>query len=106
MGLAPQGFRTKAVGSLSEAKLALEGNPFDAMVSDLRLGDGTAIELLTWMKENNIVVPAVILTAFATTETTVQALNLGAVDFLTKTKNDIAELTKVLHGIFQESPRC
>ncbi|MDE3245493.1 MAG: sigma-54-dependent Fis family transcriptional regulator, partial [Acidobacteriota bacterium] len=47
--------------------------------------------------------PAVILTAFATTETTVQALNLGAVDFLTKTKNDIAELTKVLHGIFQES---
>jgi two-component system response regulator PilR (NtrC family) len=103
MGLAPQGFLTKAVGSLSEARVALEADHFDAMVSDLRLGDGTAIELLTWMKGKNITVPAVILTAFATTETTVQALNLGAVDFLTKTKNDIAELTKVLQGIFQES---
>ncbi len=103
MGLAPQGFQTRAVGSIKEAKEALDGGRFDAMVSDLRLGDATAIDLLTWMKERGHCVPSVILTAFATTETTVQALNLGAVDFLTKTKNDIAELTKVLHGIFQES---
>ena len=50
--------------------------------------------------------PVVIMTAFATTETTVQALNMGAVDFLTKTKNDIQELTKVLKGIFAVSGRA
>ena len=103
MGLAPQGFETHAVGDLEGARKALESGGFDAVVSDLRLGDGTAIELLTWMKEKGLALPSVILTAFATTETTVQALNLGAVDFLTKTKNDIAELTKVLKAIFQET---
>jgi two-component system response regulator PilR (NtrC family) len=103
IGLAPQGFETVAVGSLEEARQQLLAEPFDAVVSDLRLKDGSGIDLLSWMKESGVLVPAVIMTAFATTETTVQALNLGAVDFLTKTKNDLQELTKVLKGIFTVS---
>jgi len=103
MGLEPQGFDAAAVGSLAEARALLEGQPFDAVVSDLRLKDGSGIDLLQWMKEKGLETPVVIMTAFATTETTVQALNLGAVDFLTKTKNDIQELTKVLKGIFAVS---
>jgi len=100
IGLAPQGFDSLAVGSLEAARGVLLEEPFDAVVSDLRLKDGSGIELLAWMKEHGLQTPVVIMTAFATTETTVQALNLGAVDFLTKTKNDIQELTKVLKGIF------
>jgi two-component system response regulator PilR (NtrC family) len=100
IGLAPQGFDTLAVGSLAEARQALEGDPFDAVVCDLRLKDGSGIDLLAWLKERGAATPVVIMTAYATTETTVQALNLGAVDFLTKTKNDLQELTKVLKGIF------
>jgi two-component system response regulator PilR (NtrC family) len=91
------------VGTLAEARRLLLAEPFDAVVSDLRLKDGSGIELLAWMKERGLQTPVVIMTAFATTETTVQALNLGAVDFLTKTKNDIQELTKVLKGIFTVS---
>ena len=89
IGLAPQGFETRAAGSLADARALLLAEPFDAVVSDLRLKDGSGIELLGWMKEAGLATPVVIMTAFATTETTVQALNLGAVDFLTKTKNDI-----------------
>ena len=100
MGLAPQGFQAVAVGSLAEGKQLLTEGAFDAVVSDLRLKDGSGIDLLLWMKAAELDTPVVIMTAFATTETTVQALNLGAVDFLTKTKNDIQELTKVLKGIF------
>jgi two-component system response regulator PilR (NtrC family) len=100
IGLAPQGFDTVAVGSVAEARQALEQGPFDAVVCDLRLKDGSGIDLLAWLKERGSAVPVVIMTAFATTETTVQALNLGAVDFLTKTKNDLQELTKVLKGLF------
>ncbi len=103
MGLAPQGFETVAAAGLAEARAALEARPFDAVVSDLRLKDGSGIDLLAWMKERGLDVPVVIMTAFATTETTVRALNLGAVDFLTKTKNDIQELSKVLKGIFSVS---
>ncbi len=103
MGLAPQGFETVTAAGLAEAREALQARPFDAVVSDLRLKDGSGIELLGWMKDHDLSIPVVIMTAFATTETTVQALNLGAVDFLTKTKNDIQELTKVLKGIFSVS---
>jgi two-component system response regulator PilR (NtrC family) len=100
MGLGPKGFETLAVGTLAEAERILAVTPFDAVVSDLRLKDGSGIDLLRWMNERGLDTPVVIMTAFATTETTVQALNLGAVDFLTKTKNDIQELTRVLKGIF------
>ncbi len=100
LGLSPHGFDLEAVGTLQGAKDRLRERSFDAVVSDLRLKDGSGIELLLWMKEQGIQTPVVIMTAFATTETTVQALNLGAVDFLTKAKNDIQELTKVLKGLF------
>lgn len=103
MGLNRQGFGTATASGVQEARRALAGGGFDAVVSDLRLKDGSGIELLTWMKDQGLAVPVVILTAFATTETTVQALNLGAVDFLTKTKDDLQELSKVLKGIFATS---
>ena len=103
IGLSPEGFDIVAVGTLAEAKGILSERRVDAIVSDLRLTDGSGIELLIWMKDQGLEIPVVIMTAFATTETTVQALNLGAVDFLTKTKNDIQEITKVLKGIFAVS---
>lgn len=102
MGLAPHGFDTTAAASVAEGRRHLEEAAFDAVVADLRLKDGTGIELLTWMKARSLETPVVIMTAFATTETTVQALNLGAADFLTKTKNDLQEVTKVLKGILAE----
>ncbi len=103
IGLEPAGFETVPAGGLAEAQQLLSSRSFDAIVSDLRLKDGTGIDLLQWMKARELEIPVVIMTAFATTETTVQALNLGAVDFLTKTKNDIQELTKVLKSIFAVS---
>ena len=104
IGLEPAGFDTEPASGLAEAIRILSEQTFDAIVSDLRLKDGSGIDLLVWMKERGLDTPVVIMTAFATTETTVHALNLGAVDFLTKTKNDIQELTKVLKSIFAVSP--
>ena len=104
IGLEPAGFDTEPASGLAEAIRILSEQTFDAIVSDLRLKDGSGIDLLVWMKEQGLETPVVIMTAFATTETTVHALNLGAVDFLTKTKNDIQELTKVLKSIFAVSP--
>jgi len=100
LGLEPEGFQAVTVSGVQEAKLLLKATPFDAVVSDLRLKDGSGIDLLIWIKDQGMDTPVIIMTAFATTETTVQALNLGAVDFLTKTKNDIQELTKVLKGLY------
>ncbi len=100
--LAQQGFRCTAVAGLKEARAALEAGGYDGVLSDLRLKDGSGIELLTWMKERGLALPVVIMTAYATTETTVQALNLGAVDFITKPfRNE--DLIATLKGLLAET---
>ena len=103
LGLNVEGIETLAAGSLGEAWDALARQPFATVVSDMRLGNESGLELLTWMKYRNLEIPSVIMTAFATTETNVQALSLGAVDFLTKAKNDIQEFVKVIRGILDEA---
>ena len=100
--LAQQGFRCTEVAGIKEAQSALAGGGFDGVLSDLRLKDGSGIELLTWMKERGLAIPVVVMTAYATTETTVQALNLGAVDFITKPfKNE--DLIATLKGLLAEA---
>jgi two-component system response regulator PilR (NtrC family) len=103
LGLRAEGIDAAAAGSLMEAKDALGRDEFAAVISDMRLGQESGLELLAWMKERGLDIPSVIMTAFATTETTVQALSLGAVDFLTKAKNDIHELVKAVQGILAKS---
>ncbi|MCL1908286.1 MAG: sigma-54 dependent transcriptional regulator [Holophagaceae bacterium] len=103
MGLHAEGIEAFAVGSLKEAIDILGRRSFAAVVSDMRLGGESGLDLLKWMNERGLEIPSVIMTAFATTETTVLALSLGAVDFLTKAKNDIQELIKVIQGILAKS---
>ena len=103
LGLGAEGIESFAVGSLLEAKDALARQKFAAVVSDMRLGAESGLDLLLWIKEEGLDIPSVIMTAYATAETTVQALSLGAVDFLTKAKNDIHELVKVVQGIMTKT---
>jgi two-component system response regulator PilR (NtrC family) len=84
LALEAAGFRCEAVAGIEEGERALRETTFDGVLSDLKLKDGSGIELLSWMKEEGLETPVVIMTAYATTETTVQALNQGAVDFITK----------------------
>ena len=98
MALEAAGFACEAVPGLEEGQRALREATFDGVLSDLKLKDGSGIELLTWMKEQGLETPVVIMTAYATTETTVEALNQGAVDFITKPfKHD--ELIASLKGL-------
>ena len=84
LALEGAGFACEAASGIEEGQRALRETTFDGVLSDLKLKDGSGIELLTWMKEQGLETPVVIMTAYATTETTVQALNQGAVDFITK----------------------
>ena len=84
LALEGAGFACEPAPGIAEARRALEETTFDGVLSDLKLKDGSGIELLSWMNEQGLKTPVVIMTAYATTETTVQALNQGAVDFITK----------------------
>jgi two-component system response regulator PilR (NtrC family) len=107
LALEGAGFACEAAAGIEEGQRALREATFDGVLSDLKLKDGSGIELLTWMKEQGLETPVVIMTAYATTETTVQALNQGAVDFITKPfkhEDLIATLKGLLAATEPEAP--
>src|SRR5581483_1123265 len=69
----------------SAALKALErGGPFDAALLDLKMPGLTGIEVLAQIKQLSPETQVVILTGQASVDTAVQALRLGAFDYLTK----------------------
>jgi two-component system response regulator HydG len=84
--LQTRGHSVRAAESAARARALLEDDPFDLVVSDLRLEDGTGIELLESMKrEGHKSEPDfIMITAYGTIDSAVEAMRLGATDFLTK----------------------
>jgi two-component system response regulator PilR (NtrC family) len=62
----------------------LQRQPVDLLLSDIRMPDVSGVEVLRTAKEVNRDVVAFMMTAFASTETAVEAMRLGAVDYFTK----------------------
>jgi two-component system response regulator PilR (NtrC family) len=67
------------------------GPPPDLLISDLRMPDGSGVDVLRALKERSPGAVGLLLTAFASADTAVEAMRLGAVDYLTK-PFDVAEL--------------
>jgi two-component system response regulator HydG len=70
--------------SVAEALPALDRAPFDAIVTDLRMPGIDGIEGLRRFKAKVPEIPVILVTAFATVETAVEAMKAGAFDYLTK----------------------
>jgi DNA-binding NtrC family response regulator len=68
----------------SEEALAAIHKPIDLVVSDLRLGRESGIDLLRAWRRQRPHTPCIMLTAFGSIDTAVAAMKLGAEDFLTK----------------------
>jgi two-component system response regulator PilR (NtrC family) len=84
--LAKQGHRVTtaadAAGALAQVERA-EGD-LDLVITDLRLGADSGIDVLRRVKERSPGTEVVMVTAFATTENAVQAMKLGAYDYVLK----------------------
>ena len=70
----------RIASTIEEAKIQLEGDNFDIIVSDYNLGDGTALDLLT----TNSQIPVIVVTGAGDEHTAVQAMKMGAYDYLIK----------------------
>ena len=75
------------VSKVELAKHEFQNASFDLVLSDLRLPDGDGIILLTWMRENKIMSPFIIMTSYSDVQTAVLAMKLGAFDYLQKPIN-------------------
>ncbi len=68
---------TKAVGNIKE-------RPFDLILMDVRMAEMSGIEALKRIKEYNPAIPILIMTAYSSVDSAIEALKAGAYDYLTK----------------------
>lgn len=82
--LKKQGMECRHVTALAPARKSLASEEFDLILADLRLPDGNGTELLRWMHEKCLVTPFLIMTNYGQVENAVEAMRLGAADYLCK----------------------
>jgi two-component system, NtrC family, response regulator AtoC len=82
--LAKQGVTVATAGSGAEAKAVLGREEFDVVLLDLRLLDASGLDVLRWARGAEIDTEFIVLTGHAEVETAVEAMRLGAYDFLAK----------------------
>ncbi|PMG75005.1 sigma-54-dependent Fis family transcriptional regulator [Shewanella sp. 10N.286.51.B7] len=72
------------VASAEDAILALKSTEFDLVISDVQMEGIGGIGLLNYLQQQNCKVPVLLMTAYATIDSAVSAIKLGAVDYLAK----------------------
>ena len=79
-----EGYDLDTAGTVQEALLHLKDRTYSAVITDMRLPDGTGLDVLKWLEENGRREKAIVITAYGSSENAVEALKSGAYDYLTK----------------------
>ena len=99
--LGKRGFEVSLASDGREALKQFRREPFDLVLTDLKMPGLSGLELLEAVRAWNPEVPVIVMTAYATIETAVAALKAGAADYLTKPLN----LDELLHRVQQVHDR-
>ena len=82
--LREQGIKVDTANSGRKAMAALQENAYTLMVTDIRMPDVSGMELLRHTKKNHPEVAVILITGYASTGSAIEALHLGAYDYLEK----------------------
>ncbi|MGB6032782.1 MAG: response regulator, partial [Bacteroidota bacterium] len=93
--LEDEGYTVRLAASAEEGLQALEEDRFDLLLSDLVMGRMGGVELLRSVKQRWPDLPVIMVTGFGSVASAVEAMRLGAADYLTKPTNNNELLIKV-----------
>jgi DNA-binding NtrC family response regulator len=82
--LREEGFSVVALGESLEALKILKKEEFDVVITDLRMKGMKGLDLLKEVNQLASLTPVIIITAFGTIESAIQAIKMGAYDYITK----------------------
>ena len=74
--------------SLAGAREALASHAFDLVVSDLRLGTDSGLDVIRHAKDVDVTLPVILMTSFSSLESAISALRLGACEYIIKPFNN------------------
>ncbi len=96
LNLGEDGFSTLSAGDAETGLKLLAQNSVDLVVTDLKLPGMDGLQLLQAIKRQNAAMPVVVMTAFGSVETAVEAMKAGASDYVLKPFS-LAEMRMVIH---------
>jgi len=95
---------TEAVGSVSAARERLAEQSFDFCITDMRLPDGSGLDLVHYLHAHHPDLPVAVITAHGNTELAVESLKAGAFDFVSKPV-DLVGLRKLVQNALALCPQ-
>jgi two-component system response regulator PilR (NtrC family) len=84
LALLKMGLDAERAQTVAEAKRLLQGDAFHLCLTDMRLPDGSGLDLVEFIGMNAPSVPVAVITAYGSTDNAVAALKAGAFDYLSK----------------------
>ena len=78
------GYEVDGVFTAQEGLDKMKKTKYDAVITDLMMPELNGIEMLFAMKERRINIPTIMITGYPTIKTAIQALRLGAMDYIPK----------------------
>ena len=96
------GLQSQGVSTTEEALAILEARPVDLVITDLKVPSSGGLELLRTVRAGFPQTSVIVLTQFGTIETAIEAMRLGAADFVTKpfhAEEMRARLARVMRSI-------
>jgi two-component system response regulator PilR (NtrC family) len=94
-------FEVNFAFSFKEAEEKISKNYYDFAILDLKLPDGSGLDLLRLLKNKNEKTEVVIITAYSSSETAVEAIKTGSYDYISK-PFDISHLRRIIKNIKQK----
>src|SRR5713226_1161969 len=96
LNLGEDGFTTFSAGDAEAGLKLLRENAIDLVLTDLKLPGMNGLEFLQAVKHQNAALPVVVMTAFGSVETAVEAMKAGASDYVLKPFS-LTEMRMVIH---------
>jgi len=90
-----KGFQARTAISIGDAKKSIEEEKPDLIISDLRLPDGSGLDLIKWVKEHYNDIVIIVMTSYADIQTAVECIRSGAYDYVEKPLNPEEVLKKL-----------
>src|SRR5712671_7461994 len=94
--LKKEGFSVASAANARDGLAQVKATDFDVIISDIKMGEMSGIDLLRELRDTGFNGQFILLTAFASAETAIQALKMGAFDYILKTENFLEELKLIV----------
>jgi two-component system response regulator PilR (NtrC family) len=98
-----EGYQVRSAASMAEARERLaQGDGFDLVMCDLYMPDGSGMDLLREIKEGLPQASVIVMTAYTSTQSAIEAMRLGAYDYVSK-PFDVEELKVLVQKALEKS---